>query len=153
MKLLNINRIALIRSRAAAEFAQYLLTGANGQYEVSRKETMQNGVLQTRRYSVDLNARRCGCPAFEKEGYCKHCAMCQQEEDNRHYEARAAYFARPIDCEEIDELRSIVNLPYVALSLYGQFTEFHREANRADLTASDRAALHCEYDHLYKHAI
>lgn len=85
MKLLNTNRIAIIRNRAAAEFNQYALTRAHGQYEVARKGT-------ARRYSVDLSARRCDCPAFEKESFCKHCAMCQTEEENRYYDARAALF-------------------------------------------------------------
>lgn len=37
MKLINRNRIAEIRSRAIAQRPDYILSGANGQYEVSHR--------------------------------------------------------------------------------------------------------------------
>ena len=148
MKLLNADRIALIRTRAAAEFAQYLLTGAHGQYEVSRKGT-------TRRYSVDLNARRCGCPAFEKESYCKHAAMCQIEEENRSIEARAAMFAEleagryERDAARLDRMESTPRNIFPVNTI----PQYHAAMNRSDLTRDELSGLHAEYDRLFKHTI
>jgi len=89
MKLLTKSRIIVIRARAYAQFEDYTLNGANGKYTVIHN-------ADTRRcYSVDLHARTCDCPACEKEGYCKHCAMVQLEEvvRERHEQWKAEWEA------------------------------------------------------------
>ena len=89
MKLLTKSRIIVIRARAYAQFEDYTLIGANGQYTVTCKSEPR------RSYSVDLSARTCDCPAFDREGFCKHCAMCQLEETvrERHEQWKAEWEA------------------------------------------------------------
>ncbi|MBC8142247.1 MAG: SWIM zinc finger family protein [Armatimonadetes bacterium] len=74
-------KIAAIRSRATAQARNYTVESW-GEYPAF---TVQHVADATRRYIVDMNFRTCECKAFEKDGYCKHYALCQQE---REYLAR-----------------------------------------------------------------